>query len=294
MRQFQTSFSPAADPLADEMINRIMTKLEAARPDASLAGLAQVYHAWCQHVPFDNVRKLIHVHSGDIGPLPGSTAEDFFNAWLRHGTGGTCWAGSNALHALLSALGFPAERGIATMLVAPHLPPNHGTVMVVMEGQRYLLDASILHGEPLALDEQHETAVSHPAWGVTCAPREGRWHINWRPIHRTDGFECRLECTGSSGPDHRAFYEKTRDWSPFNYELVARRNGGNEVEGHAYGKWTTIKNDGTVVTTAPSVDERNHRLVTQLGLSEEIVARLPPDSPTPPPPGSKTAAVPDT
>jgi len=42
-------------------------------------------------VPFDNVRKLIHVKSGKAGPLPGGTAEDFFTAWLRHGTGGTCW-----------------------------------------------------------------------------------------------------------------------------------------------------------------------------------------------------------
>lgn len=291
MRQFQATAPLDADPLSSAKLNQILAKLQIDRPAISLEGLKQVYAAWCQHVPFDNVMKLIHVKSGDPGALPGGTADDFFSAWLRHNTGGTCWAGSNALHSLLSALGFPAERGIGTMLAAPILPPNHGTVMIVMEGQRYLLDASILHGQPLLLEMHQPTAIPHPTWGVKCSLHEERWYIDWRPLHKLDGFQCRLEYTGSSGPDHRASYDRTRGWSPFNYEFTVRVNRGNRVQGHSFGKWVVLNEDGTIEITVPSIEERNHKLVEVVGLSEEIVAQIPPDSPTPPPPGSKTAAA---
>ncbi len=293
MLQFQATAPLTADPLPSSLLQKVLTKLEIDHTaSSSFEALAEVYAAWCRHVPFDNVRKLIHVKSGDPGPLPGGTAEDFFTAWLRHGTGGTCWSGSNALHALFSALGFPVERGIATMMAAPVLPPNHGTVMVVMEGRRYLLDASMLHGEPLLLDEHETTSINHPAWGLTCTFRDDeRWHIDWRPLHKTDGFECRLEYTGSSGPDHRAFYDHTRGWSPFNYELNVRRNCGSRVEGNAFGRWLILSENGGVVSAELTVEERTRRLVEVIGLSEEIVAQIPPDSPTPPPPGSRTEAL---
>jgi hypothetical protein len=34
------------------------------------------------------------------------------------------------------SLGFAPIRGLATMLVTPNLPPNHGTVLVGCEGKR--------------------------------------------------------------------------------------------------------------------------------------------------------------
>jgi N-hydroxyarylamine O-acetyltransferase len=144
-------------------------------------------------VPFDNVRKLIHLRRQDSSPLPGNNVGDFFEAWLRHGTGGTCWAGDDALHALLNSLGFAPIRGLAMMLVTPNLPPNHGTVLVGCEGKRYIVDASILHGEPLQLDEYGPAAITHPAWGVQSSVRDGQWTIHCRPLHKPDGLDCRID-----------------------------------------------------------------------------------------------------
>ena len=84
-----------------------------------LTGLRAVYAAWCEAVSFDNVLKLIHIGEGRPGPLPGWTADDFFESWLACGAGGTCWAGNGALHDLLAALGFEVERAVATMLSSP-------------------------------------------------------------------------------------------------------------------------------------------------------------------------------
>ena len=94
--------------LEPALVDAILERLGVARPIAvDLDGLARLYAAWCQAVPFDNVQKLVHLASGAGAPLPGSTATDFFTAWLATGAGGTCWAGNGALHDLCAALGFP-------------------------------------------------------------------------------------------------------------------------------------------------------------------------------------------
>src|ERR1043166_1095811 len=163
--------------LAPDLLERVLMQLGLSeRPAPALVGLQTLYAAWCRRVPFDNVRKLIHVRNHDPGPLPGDDAAEFFEAWLTYGTGGTCWAGNGALHALLVSLGFQASRGMGTMLVAPHIPPNHGTVLVTSGAPRYVVDASILHSEPLPLDASTPTGVTHPAWGVQCGMRDGYWY----------------------------------------------------------------------------------------------------------------------
>ena len=153
----------------------------------------------------------------------------FFAAWLKYGTGGTCWAGNGALHALLVTLGFQASRGLCTMVTAPNAPPTHGTVIVGCAEGRYVVDASILHGMPLRLDAVTPTTTSHAAWGVQCSMRQGQWHIRWRPLHRTEGLDCRLEELEVSRDAFRERHERTRSWSPFNYELYVRLLCGESV-----------------------------------------------------------------
>lgn len=273
-----------------DLLERVLMKLGLSdRPAPTLAGLQALYAAWCRKVPFGNVRKLIHVRNDDPGPLPGDAAADFLQAWLLYGTGGTCWAGNGALHALLVALGFPAYRGIGTMLVAPHVPPNHGTVLVEWDTRRYVVDASILHSEPLQLDEHAPTGVSHPAWGVHCSKRDGHWYIRWRPLHRPDWIDCRIDHMQVPRESFRERHEQTRPWSPFNYELAARLNRGDVVVGVGCGQRVELNAAGEVVQKHLEGDERLRLLVDDLGMKEEIVQRLPHDLPTPPPPWSRTA-----
>jgi N-hydroxyarylamine O-acetyltransferase len=276
-----------------ELVERVLSRLGLPRrPEPTPAHLAMVYAAWCEKVPFDNVRKLIHLQGGGAGPLPGGEPLDFFSAWLAFGTGGTCWAGSGALQALLAALGFRAYRGLGTLLVAPNVPPNHGTVVVSFDGARYLVDASMLHGEPLLLDEHAPSLVAHLAWGVRCARRGQRWHVHWRPLHMPHDLACsayRLEELDASPQAFRELHERTRLWSPFNYELYVRRNRGQAVIGFARGERVAFDASGRLARQALGAQERLRFLVEELGISEEMVRRLPADRPTPPPPGSRTA-----
>ncbi len=126
--------SEGTESLPDALMERVLARLGLPRhPAPTLGTLRAISAAWCQRVPFDNVRKLILLRAGNARPLPGSSVVDSFEGWLRVGTGSTCRPGASALHALLTSLGFAATRGLGTMLVAPGLPPNHGTVLVTVE-----------------------------------------------------------------------------------------------------------------------------------------------------------------
>ena len=71
----------AAAVLSEGLVERILERLDLrSRPDVSREGLATLYSAWCQRVPFDNVRKLIYLRSGASGPLPGDDPAAFFEA----------------------------------------------------------------------------------------------------------------------------------------------------------------------------------------------------------------------
>src|SRR5262245_17925193 len=103
----QTDGSNAAKRLSEQLVEHVLSRLGFnRRPAPTIDALRNVYSAWCERVPFDNIRKLIHVRAANAAPLPGSSPEDFFEAWLKFGTGGTCWPGAGAFHALLVALGF--------------------------------------------------------------------------------------------------------------------------------------------------------------------------------------------
>jgi len=235
------------------------------------------------------VRKLIHLHRREPGALPGDTASDFFEAWLRHGTGGTCWAGNGALQALLRTLDFDVARGLATMLVYPDLPPNHGTVVVSCEQKRYLVDASMLHGEPLALEPSEPSVIAHPAWGVQCSIREGQWFIRWRPLHLPAGIDCRIEQLQVTEQTFHERHEMSRPWSPFNYALVARGNRAGTVLGAAFGQRLDIDADGTVRQRPLPPAQRAQFLIEEMGMDAALIEQLPADLPTPPPPESAAA-----
>ncbi|MGQ0698821.1 MAG: arylamine N-acetyltransferase family protein [Panacagrimonas sp.] len=277
-----------ADGLAPALLERVLTRLGlSTRPAPTFSGLSTLYAAWCPNVPFDNIRKLIHLRRGDPGPLPGDSAEDFFESWLRYGTGATCWAGHGALHALLGSLGFASVRGFATMMLAPNIPPNHATVVVACEGKRYLVDASILHGEPLEISESAPTAITHPAWGARFGTADGQRIIHWRPLHMPQGLNCRIDKLDVPAEVFRDFHERSRAWSPFNYQLYARVNRGGTVIGTAFGQRIEFDASGNAIQRDLEVRERLRFLVEDLGIHEEIAALVPADIPTPPPPSAE-------
>lgn len=273
--------------LDKKLVEKILLKLGIDYPGApDITALTAIYGSWCKKIPFDNIRKRIHLESGNPAPLPGDDPTDFFEGWLRFGTGGTCWAGSNALYSLLFSLGFKVCRAVGTMLIAPGAPPNHGTVIVHCNGERFLADTSILHGTPIKMDDHMPTKINHPAWGIDGYPEKGNWYVRWRPLHMLDGCTCRMDDTDASHTTFARLNEETRIWGPFNYALYLRINQSDSLTGVAFGDRLSFDSKGNIRRSPMDAEARRRFLVEEMGISEEILKKLPPDKPTPPPPGA--------
>ncbi|MGW8192668.1 MAG: arylamine N-acetyltransferase [Desulforhopalus sp.] len=264
------------DQLSPELVEQILTKLGLSEtPPVDCAGLTRLYRAWCQKVPFDNIRKRIHLTKNSPLPLPGYDDGEFFRGWLRYGVGGTCWAGNAALSALLEALGFSCERGVATMLTDSDQPPNHGTVCVLCDDKRFLVDASMLHNTPLLLKPQQPSEIDHPAWGLTCSPLKQLWSIRWRPLHLPEGCTCRIEAFSVTRKVFHRFNETSRNNSPFNDSLYIRLNTTESVIGISDGMSVIFAPTGEVIQKRLTHEEGLNLLVEQMAISEDIIARIP-------------------
>ncbi|GAB6146142.1 arylamine N-acetyltransferase [Desulfocicer niacini] len=275
--------------LERKLVGDVLSKLgiDGVSLSTDLEGLKAVYGAWCRKIPFDNIQKLIHLESGNQAPLPGDDPTDFFEGWLRFGTGGTCWGGSNALYSLLLSLGFKASRATGTMLIAPGAPPNHGSVIVNCDGERFLADTSILHGAPIKIGDKLPTKIAHPAWGINGYPEKDNWYVRWRPFHMLNGCTCRMDDTNASHTTFKALNEETRKWGPFNYSLYFRINRGDTVTGVAFGDRFSFDSRGNIKRTHMSTEAHHLFLSQEMGICKEILDKLPADKPTPPSPASK-------
>ncbi len=280
----------AEDRLPHRLTEAVLAKLGFSHPPAAdRNGLAALYAAWCTHVPFDNTQKLIALRTGAPGPLPGDTPGEFLERWLAFGAGGTCWAMHGGWTALLSACGFRARRGLATMLVAPDLPPNHGTTSVALGSETLLVDACIQHGEPLPLDPRAATRTEHPVVGVSARPEGGQFIVRWPSPFQPGGMDCRIDSLACDAAAFRAQHEGTRGWSPFNFSLFARVHRGGGLLMAVRGERIFIDPAGRESRSPLAGEARLRFLVEELGLDEAFARTVPADVPMPPPPGSATA-----
>jgi arylamine N-acetyltransferase len=267
-----------------QLVEQILQKMGfGTTPDNDLAGLTAIYGRWCRQIPFDNIQKRIFYSGSAQGPVPGHSSEDFFQKWLAHGTGGTCWANSHAVHDLLGALGFDVVRVAATMLSTPDVAgPTHGTVFARIDGQRYLVDGSMQTELPVPVQEGGPQEIRHPAERVHWEHRDWHWYVRWHPAHRPDGLWCRIEMVEVPQAQFNEFHERTRTRSPFNSSLYVRLNYPDHTATIASGERLIMKLDGNPVSVPLTEDQRIRILVEEFGISEELAASLPADQPWPP------------
>jgi N-hydroxyarylamine O-acetyltransferase len=234
-------------------------------------------------VPFDNLVKRIHLASGTAARIANGPPEAFFDWWLRDGAGGTCWPSAGGLHALLVTLGFDARRGSAAMFDDRTGPIHtHGTTIARLVGADYWVDSSMLTNTPLPLLPHEATRHDDPVGPVWSEPADDLWRVWWTSSVTGEEIGCLLLDDDASAEHYLVRYEVSRDMSPFNTALHARRNI-DDARISLVGD-TRFERTAGGVTSSPLGDDRDRILVEEFGYSEEIVAQLPPDE-TPPGPG---------
>jgi len=262
------------DILEPAQLEAVLTRFGfASPPPVDEAGLDDLYRAWCRLVPFDNTQKLLTLSSGAGGPLPVLAPHDFFAQWLRHGTGGTCWPSSNGLIALLLSSGFDARRVAGSMFEGGDL--NHGAVVVTVHGDDFLVDSSMLTDRPVRITAE-PTMDDDPVHPTAVEPVEGTFRFHFGVPFDPGGRSLRWRLMADPA-DPALFaerYEVSRVASIFNESRYARRN-------HADGVRALMKNTRAVKTATSfelqsdlDPDEQDRSLIQDIGLSEEIVARL--------------------
>ena len=260
-----------------ELMNRVLTRLGVGAAPVDVDGLAAVYRAWCRSVPFDSARKRMFQAAGATGPVPDRTSEEFLESWLTTGTGGTCWSTSLGLHAVCVALGFEARLVPGVMLTDPDTRPNHGTVLVTLDGVDWLVDTSMLFDRPLELRRDAPTAHTDPVHPVDGTPTVEGWLVRWRPAHSDLVIGCEISADGASWADWDEWHDRTRGHSLFNSSLYVRRNVDHGIIAYGRGKVVTRDATGQLGRELVPADGVVDVLVDRFGYDRELASTLPPD-----------------
>jgi N-hydroxyarylamine O-acetyltransferase len=264
--------------LAPDLVDAVLERLGfSERPETDRASLDALYLAWCRRVPFDNLVKRIHLVSCSADPFPNGPPAAFLRRFVRDGTGGTCWPGSGALHALLVELGFDARRGSAAMYDNLSGPIHtHGTVLVRIDGVDHWVDSSMLTDVPLPLEPGRETHRDDALKPVRSEPVDGLWRIWWTGSGDGEWIGCLLLDDDVPAEHFLARYEWSRDWSPFNKGVFATRNTDDARITISAGQ--RFERRASEVTSTPlEGDARRRVLIEEFGYAESIVDQLPED-----------------
>lgn len=291
--------------LRPELCDSVLARLGlSACPPADLNGLHSVYAAWCSSMNFDNIAKLVALRTGlPDAPLSAIDAGEFFERWLAHGVGGTCWTSSNALFELLDTIGFAARRVAGSMRDTGIV--SHGSVKVALDGNDWLVDSSMLTHVPLPLAKS-VFATCDPVIAAEVEYVDGT-HMVWADLPPSPTFiPCRLLVDPATLAFYAERWEASRQRSPFNQRLYARRNkrGGILVLNATTHIWKTRSGTETLDLNASELCESlrdefgvssamldQFRQSGALDASFEPAAAPPPTPITLKPPSQRTAAA---
>lgn len=245
-------------------------------PEPSLQSLNKLYKAWTRNLGYDNVQKRIYFARGGNGPFPLANPNDFVTAFLQHGTSGSCWVVAESFFGLLFHVGFDVRRVAGQMLNCDDpLKPNHGTVIITINGIEYAADPSMCGEEAIALIDGQATSAESKLHGLWSVGNGNYW---WRPGHSRVAIEYTTQFDPCSTEYFGERYEKTKEFSLFNTVLYARCNNNQGILTIGRGNLIRIDHDGTMSAEPIDVQSINRILVENMGMSEEIVSQIPPDS----------------
>jgi len=269
----QTS-PPVSTMLRQDVYERLLERIGFERePDPDLATLNAIYKFWSRDVGYDNVLKRIYIEEGHSGPFPVMDPSDFIENWMKHGTSGSCWPSSEALYGVLALAGYRPERTAGQMLECNDpMDPNHGAIIVHLDGKRMYVDPGVAAEQALELVPGKPNRTPSEAFGIW---DEGDGHVWWRPGHSRRAIEVVMDLDKLSYEFFADRYEKTKEFSLFNTTLYVRRNRDDGIL--TYGRGNILRVDTQGELTAEPIDESEIPafLIEQMGLSEEIVARVP-------------------
>lgn len=148
----------AVPALDDELARQVLPFLNCRSDAPTLRTLNRLIRAYIHKVPWESVFRIIKRHNTrDANECP-RLANEFWHDAMAFGGGGTCYENNWAFMTLLSALGYTGYMTVND-LGADH--SNHAAGIIVLHGQRYVVDVSI--PIPCALRIDPSAATRRPS-----------------------------------------------------------------------------------------------------------------------------------
>lgn len=242
-------------------------------PSTTREALDQIVRCWSRQVGYDNIQKRIFIAQGRTGAFPVQDPNEFFEAFMAHGTSGGCWPSAEAMFGLLRLTGFDVSRVAGTMPEVPDpMRPAHGAVDVRIDGRLFRVDPSLGAEAALELIVGTPTAQQNPAHGIWS---DGDLKVWWRPGHSRAPLSVVIWQHDLSGAYFAYRNEATKQFSIFNNSLYVRKNIDEGVLTYGRGKLTRVSPQGELTTTDIATADLADLLINRFGLSAEIVAQTP-------------------
>ena len=162
------------------IIRKILSRFNITTIECNEEGLKKIYQAWCRNIPFDNFWKRLELEKTPFISKDQIDPSTFFEAWLEHGVGGTCWTTTNALQYLLEELGFQTK--IVGGSMGDMGMVNHGSLIVTTKnGKEFIVDTSISNETPIELTPKTIDNAPHSIQLIDEGENSGEpvdWDVN--------------------------------------------------------------------------------------------------------------------
>lgn len=181
-------------------VTEILAYLGVECQPPTLDFLNALLFAWAKNIPWESASRMArHSQSSSAAPEDFAWLPDtFFPKAVELGTGGTCFESNLAQKALLDELGFESTFAFCDM--NPDWENPHCSLIVTLDGERYMADAGFPVPAAMRLDPQQTTTADVPVYRYHAIPTSDE---RWR-IERTSGAHHEQIFTIKGAPIERA------------------------------------------------------------------------------------------
>lgn len=187
-------------------------------PSAAPESLLRYLGACFAAIPYENLTKIVAYRQTSSEPARSDPAA-VLRGYAQRGTGGTCFALTAVLVALLRRTGLEAWPILADR---PYGPDTHCALVTHFQGRWYLLDPGYLVTEPVPLPVSAPTVLQRPFNMLELVPVGGQDRLRLSTVHqgqRSYRLEYKLQAVDES--TFSAAWDRSYTWDMMHYPVVS-------------------------------------------------------------------------
>lgn len=251
----------------DETRERFLKAFGIAR-DLAPTEMAQAIARAFVHLPYENLTKILkHAEAGSASNSR-RLAKEVVGDHFEIGAGGTCFALTAAMVALLRSCGVDADPLLADRSYGPD---THSAVLVRLDGQPYLLDPGYLLTTPMPFSTDAQRQASTAFHDVLLQPK-GAEKIELSTLQSGQTTPRLVYRTAAVEPDRFArAWDASFDWEMMTYPVLTRVSGDRQY--YLRGRRRQSRSKQGVDVVSLTAEDLPERIQADFGLDPALAAR---------------------